>query len=182
MPYVAPSTVVAGQTYGAAAHNVIVNDVIDLDTRVNDLIVPPSVRVQLNANQATANTTWKIVDTWTEAYDTDGMWTSANNYIEIQTAGIYLVSYNVTFANNGTGGRIAFITLNNSIADGTGAVGSAAASPVSVTDQRVGATFMREFAVADKLRIQVWQSSGGALNLVSTAENFMAATWIGRKS
>lgn len=34
MPYVAPSTVVAGQTYGAAAHNVIVNDVIDHESRI----------------------------------------------------------------------------------------------------------------------------------------------------
>lgn len=35
MPYVAPSTVVAGQTYSAAAHNVIVNDVIDHEARIN---------------------------------------------------------------------------------------------------------------------------------------------------
>ncbi len=34
MPYVAPSTVVAGQTYGAAAHNVIVNDVVDHESRI----------------------------------------------------------------------------------------------------------------------------------------------------
>lgn len=35
MPYVAPSTVVAGQTYGASAHNVIVNDIIDHESRIN---------------------------------------------------------------------------------------------------------------------------------------------------
>lgn len=35
MPYVAPSTVVAGQTYSASAHNVIVNDVIDHEARIN---------------------------------------------------------------------------------------------------------------------------------------------------
>lgn len=34
MPYVAPSTVTSGQTYTAAAHNVIVNDVIDHETRI----------------------------------------------------------------------------------------------------------------------------------------------------
>ena len=34
MTYVAPSTVVAGQTYGASAHNVIVNDVIDHESRL----------------------------------------------------------------------------------------------------------------------------------------------------
>ena len=34
MPYVAPNTVAAGETYGAAAHNVIVNDVIDHEARL----------------------------------------------------------------------------------------------------------------------------------------------------
>jgi len=34
MTYVAPSTVVAGQTYSASAHNVIVNDVIDHESRI----------------------------------------------------------------------------------------------------------------------------------------------------
>ena len=42
MPYVAPSTVVAGQTYSASAHNVIVNDVIDLDSRLR--VVTSSTR------------------------------------------------------------------------------------------------------------------------------------------
>ena len=42
MTYVAPSTVVAGQTYSAAAHNVIVNDVIDLDSRLR--VVTSSTR------------------------------------------------------------------------------------------------------------------------------------------
>jgi hypothetical protein len=34
MPYVAPNTVAAGETYGAAAHNVIVNDIIDHEARL----------------------------------------------------------------------------------------------------------------------------------------------------
>ena len=35
MPYVAPSTVVAGQTYSAANHNIIVNDIIDHEDRLD---------------------------------------------------------------------------------------------------------------------------------------------------
>lgn len=35
MPYVAPSTVVAGQTYSAASHNIIVNDIIDHEDRLD---------------------------------------------------------------------------------------------------------------------------------------------------
>lgn len=37
MPYVAPSTVTAGQTYTAAAHNIIVEDVIDHEARINSI-------------------------------------------------------------------------------------------------------------------------------------------------
>jgi hypothetical protein len=37
MTYVAPSTVTTLQTYTSAAHNVIVNDVIDHETRLNSL-------------------------------------------------------------------------------------------------------------------------------------------------
>ena len=43
MAYTAPTTVVAGQTYSAAAHNVIVNDVIDHESRLSSaesLIAP----------------------------------------------------------------------------------------------------------------------------------------------
>jgi hypothetical protein len=35
MPYVAPSTVTTLQTYTSAAHNIIVNDIIDHETRIN---------------------------------------------------------------------------------------------------------------------------------------------------
>jgi hypothetical protein len=47
MTYVAPSTVTTLQTYTSAAHNVIVNDIIDHETRINDsglvIITPTSV-------------------------------------------------------------------------------------------------------------------------------------------
>lgn len=49
MPYVAPSTVVAGQTYGAAAHNVIVNDVIDHESRI---VTATNQSVQVFTNEA----------------------------------------------------------------------------------------------------------------------------------
>jgi hypothetical protein len=47
MPYVAPSTVTTLQTYTSAAHNVIVGDIIDHETRINDtgmaIVTPTSV-------------------------------------------------------------------------------------------------------------------------------------------
>jgi hypothetical protein len=49
MPYVAPSTVVAGQTYSAAAHNVIVNDVIDHESRI---VTATNQSVQVFTNEA----------------------------------------------------------------------------------------------------------------------------------
>lgn len=52
MPYVAPSTVVAGQTYGASAHNVIVNDVIDHESRI---VTATNQSVQVFTNEAARN-------------------------------------------------------------------------------------------------------------------------------
>lgn len=49
MTYVAPSTVVAGQTYGAAAHNVIVNDVINHESRI---VTATNQSVQVFTNEA----------------------------------------------------------------------------------------------------------------------------------
>lgn len=49
MPYVAPSTVSSGQTYTAAAHNVIVEDVIDHEARIVGLTPPTGSLIEYAA-------------------------------------------------------------------------------------------------------------------------------------
>ena len=172
MAYEAPATVVTDEKYTAAAHNIIVNDVLFFRT-------PPIARVQLGGSQTIITATWTIVTSWSEAIDTDGMWTSANNYIEIITAGIYQVSFSAAFANNASGGRIGVMSLNNATANGAGGILQSSIVPTSITDAQVGGSLTRAFVAGDKLRVQVYQNSGGDLGLVSTAENYMAAVFVG---
>lgn len=104
MPYVAPSTVVAGQTYSAASHNVIVNDVIDLNTRVNTLTVPPACRL-INTANVSPYTSGSAITWNSESFDTDNMHSTTTNTdrITIATAGIYYV-YGVVSATLASAG------------------------------------------------------------------------------
>lgn len=90
MPYVAPSTVVAGQTYSAANHNIIVNDIIDhedrLDTVQNaqyparNVLVNGAMQFAQRGTSVTGITSVGAVQTadrWTVAIANAGTWTSA---------------------------------------------------------------------------------------------------------
>jgi hypothetical protein len=90
MTYVAPSTVVAGQTYSAANHNIIVNDIIDhedrLDTVQNaqyparNVLVNGAMQFAQRATSVTGMTSGGFVQTadrWVIAIVNAGTWTSA---------------------------------------------------------------------------------------------------------
>ena len=98
MAYVAPSTVTTLQTYTSAAHNIIVNDIIDHETRIASLKVPPSASV-LRSTDLTPYTTGTVI-TWQSArYDTDSMWSAgAPTRLTVNTPGIYLITFYVYVA------------------------------------------------------------------------------------
>jgi hypothetical protein len=172
--YTAAGSATAGDVYTASAHNVIVTD-------VNNLIVPPMVRVTRASGQSVNNQTWAFVDTWVEDFDTDGMWTSANNYIEIQTAGVYLVQYGGAWAINGTNDRLVAVSLNDTVAGNT-SIHTANVDAIVVSDTSVQGSFLRSFAVSDKLRVQIYQNSGGALAYGTSTNGlpYFSAIWLGR--
>ena len=152
-------------------------------TSVSNLIVPPMVRIARTTGQTVANTTWVYVDTWTQTFGTDGMWTASNNYIEIQTAGIYLVQYGGAWANNTTNDRLANISLNDTV-PGNSSIHTANVKAIGVSDTSIFGSFIYSFAVNDRIRFQVYQNSGGNLAFGTTANGFpyMSAIWIGRTS
>ena len=86
MPYVAPSTVTTLQTYTSAAHNVIVNDIIDHETRL--------------ANLAPLTAAWTA---WTPTI-TQGatMSISTNTSAYLKIGSLAIVRCNVTFTSAGT--------------------------------------------------------------------------------
>lgn len=90
MPYVAPSTVSTLQTYGSAAHNIIVNDVIDHESRINTVVNTqyPYRNVLVNGDMQiaqrgtsvsglTASTTYPTADRWQYNVSAMGTWTHA---------------------------------------------------------------------------------------------------------
>ncbi len=166
------TNVATGDVYTAASHNAIL-------TNLAGYRVPPAARVT-RASQNINNSTWTFVDTWVQDYDTDDMWTTPNNYVEIQTAGVYLIAWGGSFASNATGSRIASLSLNDTGA-GAGAIAGGVIGRASnaATSQDINGSVVQTFVAADKLRLSVWQNSTVTLALTSA---YITATWLGQVS
>jgi hypothetical protein len=107
MTYTAPTTHVAGETLPAADYNVIVNDIIDHETRINNQPPLASARVGLTANLAytsNADIAWDSSASVQSGHNVGSMWSSGTNpaRLTIQTAGIYLVVFNYAATFTGT--------------------------------------------------------------------------------
>ena len=90
MPYTAPSTVSAGQTYASAAHNVIVNDIIDHESRLltvqntqypfRNILLNGAMQVSQRATSVsgiTSGQTYNTADRWVFSVSAGGTWTQA---------------------------------------------------------------------------------------------------------
>jgi hypothetical protein len=178
--YTAAGTVVAGDVYTAAAHNIIATD-------VNNLIVPPACRAVRATLQTIATGTDTFVTWPTESYDTDGMFTAGSDTITIQTAGLYIVTCSITFVVNATGFRVVNLYKSPSSATNFAVVfanswhGTAGAG-LGTTVHCSGVT---TFAAGDTVKVGVAQSSGGNLDVGNASfsdSNHVSVTWIGRTS
>jgi hypothetical protein len=170
--YTAAGTVVAGEVYTAAAHNIIATD-------VNNLIVPPAVRAIRTTNQSIATSSLSQLSFDSSAqFDTDSMYSSAApTRITINTTGIYIVTCRLTCGAFGVGtGTLYMEVLKN----------GAATVPISA-DERNGRTeganeqglaVILELVATDYLQVNIFQNSGTAKNY----KGHLAATWIGRTS
>ena len=159
----------SGQILTAAQMN-------EIGTTLNNNTVPPAVRIARTTAQSIPDATWTIVNSYAETFDTDGMWTAANDYIEIQTAGMYLVSCSGGFITNATGNRIGTITRNSVDIFQSSAVGQGLWYGV------VGGSLLVNLAALDKIRFQVYQTRGVALDLGADASTYgaMSAVFVGK--
>ncbi len=161
MPWVAPSTRATGYLVTAAVWNQ------DAVANPKFLARPPSVRVQKSTEQSIASAVWRSMSWNTEVWDTDTMWSStAATRLDVNTAGKYLVSASIGWAASTAG-----VERHVGIAVG----GSSTAAPAYAKQSMeadVG-TIVRRMTVTDiirltstqYIRIQVYQDSGGALNV-----------------
>ena len=134
----------------------------------------PSVRVYNSAVQSILNTTYTSITFDSERWNTDAagsMHSTLTNTSRLtcQSAGIYEIFAHAGFDANATGQRQATFLLN-----GTLYIGLVQEAPISGSF-----TFMVEIstqyqlAVSDYVELQLYQSSGGALN------NVVAGNYVG---
>lgn len=121
-----------------------------------------SCQAKLSAAQSIANGTVTVLNFDAENWDTDGMHDNStnNSRITAKTAGKYAVMMNAVFAGNDTGGRQILLRLN-----GTTALGSVLMANNGLGEDQNMYLFATDLAVNDYLEMQVWQNSGGNLNV-----------------
>lgn len=130
------------------------------------ILNPPRCQVYNSANQSASNDVDLLVAFNSERYDTDSMHDTVidNERVFFNTAGIYVVTFNGTFAANAAGDRKAAIYKN-----GVEQIGHRALTPASASfTTGLSLTIQEAFEVGDNIRVRVRQDSGGALNLLTT--------------
>lgn len=156
MAWSTPPTFVAAATLPAADLNKVRDD-------LNFLYSPPKCSLTRSAAKSIANSTTTQFDFDQEDYDNDTMHSNATNPSRstIKTAGVYLIIGATTWTNNVTGRRLSQFIVNG-VTGLTGhdqaTVGGAGECSYVISQQRL-------FAVNDYVELNVFQSSGGALNV-----------------
>jgi len=124
-----------------------------------------SCRVYHNANQSINTAANTYLSFNSEYFDTDSMHNIAvsNNRITFRRDGKYIVGGCVRWSASAAGVRSIWIRLN-----GTTEIERELRNASSAGDARMEVTTMDEFSTGDYIELGVYQSSGGALNVVYT--------------
>jgi len=158
------STHVDGQSWSAAKAN-------QLEAGVNDVSYAPAVRVFHNVNQSITTGTDTALAFNSERFDQAGNAADTmhdtvtnNSRLTCRYAGVYQITGTVGFAANATGIRQAQIRLN-----GTTSLVLDRHTTVTANDDYINVSTLYLLAVNDYVELLAFQSSGGALNVLSTA-------------
>lgn len=155
-------------------------------TNVEGYRSPALVKLRRATTQSINNATDTFVTWPVEDIDNDGCYTATSDTVTIQTSGVYLVSASVYFAANNTGQRVLNIYKNpSSVSDFASVVAASWAQAVQTLGTMLSASAIVDVTALQTLKVGVYQSSGGALNVGDTG--FTSATqfsiaWIGRGS
>lgn len=176
MAYTTPRTWVAGEVVTAALLNTHLRD------NISFVANPPACRAYHNVNVSMANSAETVVSLNSERWDTDAMHSTVtnNNRIMVNTSGLYLVTFNFKFAASATGERMGRIRWTSGVS--TIVIGEEwDNSPSGGQPMATAIATVYKAAVADYFDTSVFQTSGGALNLLSDNNNSpeLTATWIG---
>ncbi len=124
-------------------------------------------RAYHDTNQSISDSTWTTLAFNSERWDTDAIHDNStnNSRLTCKTAGKYLIIFSAEFQANATGRRLLRVVLNGS----TQIVFITAGLNSSNESQLTLATIY-DLSVNDYVEAQVFQDSGGALNINSTAQ------------
>lgn len=121
----------------------------------------PAARVYHSVAQSIANSTFVILNFDSENFDNDSIHDNVtnNSRLTCKTAGTYLIVAGVTFAAVAGGYRLVNIKKN-------GAANIAFENSQSISDAKANiCTAIASLAVNDYVEVEVYQNSGGALNV-----------------
>jgi hypothetical protein len=138
-----------------------------IENGIYDAHFQPTAYAYHSANQSISNATWTTVALDSERYDSDTIHdlVTNNSRLTCKTAGKYMLVFQGLLAANATGYRFARFLLNGVtpiVEDGVPSLGASHAS-------RLLCSVQWDLAVNDYIEAQVFQDSGGALNLLATA-------------
>lgn len=143
-----------------------------IDTAIGGISIPTqaSCRVLRSTTQSISDSTVTTVNWNSEDFDTDSMHDNSTNNTRItaKTAGKYVIVVAVVFAANDTGIRQIILNKNGSLHQQ-----QIFANNASGEDQ-LSMSSVVSLAVNDYVEVDVYQASGGALN-VQTTSSFSAA-------
>ena len=129
------------------------------------------VRVYSDANMSIADNTWTSVTFNQERWDTDTIHDNSTNNTRLtcKTAGLYIIVGNLLFDTSANGYRGMAFLLN-----GITYIGRVSANPRNGGTGQYHCFFsantIYQLAVNDYVELQAYQNSGGALNLLCTAQ------------
>lgn len=142
-------------------------DMTSLSALLDLLWAPPAARVYHSVAQSIPNAVATPLAFDSERFDTDNIHDTAtnNNRLTCKTAGTYLISATVAFNANATGTRRAFIKLN-----GANYIAATTVPAASGIATRLNLSTLYALRVWDYVECEVFQDSGGALNIESIAD------------
>jgi len=147
---------------------------------LEDAIFSPSVRItraSVSGNQDILNNTDTSINFSEDTFDTDSMHDTVtnNSRITIRTAGKYLLTASIAFANNGTGRRVLWYLVN-------GTTNLDTDEPDTNQNARawLNLSTVWDFAAGDYVEVRVLQTSGGTLTVdrIANRSPIFTATWL----
>lgn len=153
--------------------SIVSSNLVVGDTDVSGGVVEDNiVKVESNAALTFPNSSVDVVKYQVSAQDTLSQYSAATGVITVARAGWYLIGFCARWEFNVTGARQYFILIDSGA--GFAFVYEDFRDSNSTTETVFGATgILHLFAAGDKWRMDVKQVSGGNLDIVDSAHNFL---------